>query len=264
MNATGSRTRLVVACDAARTGGRLALAMFAEREKLEVDMKGRQDRATEADRRVEQAIRGTIGSHYPDAAILGEEFGLETGAAGSDDLWVVDPIDGTDCFIFGLPMWSISIAWLRDGTIRAGAVYDPVHDEMFAASLGHGAQLNGQAIAASQASDMESGLVGIGHSTRIPPEKTLLAIDRLLARGGLFHRCGSGALSLAWVAAGRLIAYSEPHMNAWDCLAGLLLVREAGGWHNDFLARDGLTRGNPVLASGPNLIDEIRAVAGET
>ena len=152
MNSTDSRARLVVACDAARTGGRLALAMFAEREKLEVDMKGRQDRATEADRRVEQAIRETIGSHYPDAPILGEEFGLETGTAGSDDLWVVDPIDGTDCFIFGLPMWSISIAWLRDGSIRAGAVYDPVHDEMFAASLGHGAQLNGKGIAASEAS----------------------------------------------------------------------------------------------------------------
>ena len=264
MNSTELHSRLDVAREAAGLGGRLALAMFAERSSLEVSMKGRQDRATEADRRVEKAIRESIRSRFPEARILGEEFGLADGTADADDLWVVDPIDGTDCFVFGLPMWSISIAWMHGGLVQAGVVYDPIHDEMFAASRGRGAELNGRAIFASDAADLESGLVGIGHSTRVPPRVTLRAQERLMDRGGLFHRCGSGALSLAWVAAGRLIAYYEHHMNPWDCLAGLLLVHEAGGWHDDFLAGDGLKRGNRVVASGPHLVNAIQSVAGET
>ena len=262
MDSTDFQIQVDTAQAAARIGGTLALEMFARRSSLDVDLKGRQDRATEADRRVEQAIRAEILRRLPQAGILGEEFGFEHGPVEGDDLWVIDPIDGTDCFVFGLPMWSISVAWLQGGAIRTGVVYDPIHEEMFVAAHGYGAQCNGRGIAASSATELESGLTGIGHSTRVQPTHTVEAMQRLLARGGLFHRCGSGALSLAWVAAGRLIAYYEPHMNAWDCLAGLLLVREAGGWHNDFLDHDGLARGNPVMASGPNLVGEIKAIAG--
>ena len=264
MNSADFQVQIDTAQAAARTGGTLALDMFAKRSSLDVNLKGSQDRATEADRRVEQAVRAAIRQRIPHARILGEEFGLEQDPVEDDDLWVVDPIDGTDCFVFGLPMWSISIAWMQSGTIRTGVVYDPIHDEMFVAAHGFGAQCNGERIRASGATDLESGLTGIGHSSRVRPEQTLEAMRQLLARGGLFHRCGSGALSLAWVAAGRLIAYYEPHMNAWDCLAGLLLVREAGGWHSEFLARDGLSHGNPVMASGPNLVGEVCAIAGES
>jgi myo-inositol-1(or 4)-monophosphatase len=212
---------------------------------------------------VEETLRRTIKERFPEDAVLGEEEGLTAGSNGAETLWVIDPIDGTDCFVFGLPMWSISIALMRAGEIVVGVVYDPVHDELFAATRCGGATLNGRPIRASEAADLGAGLVGIGHSSRVTPEPTLGALDRLLAQGGLFHRCGSGALSLAWVAAGRLLGYYEAHINAWDCLAGLILVREAGGWHSDFLTGDGLMSGNPLTAAGPGLIDAMRAVAGD-
>jgi myo-inositol-1(or 4)-monophosphatase len=263
MSETNLEKRLEVAVQAARLGATQALPWFKTREGLTVVSKGKQDRVTEVDRLVEGTLRRTIAEHFPEDAVLGEEEGLTAGDDGREILWVIDPIDGTDCFVFGLPMWSISIALMSAGEVVVGVVYDPVHDELFAAIRGGGATLNGSAIRASDAGDLGAGLVGIGHSMRVKPEASLAALDRLMNRGGLFHRCGSGALSLAWVAAGRLLGYHEAHINSWDCLAGLLLVQEAGGWHSGFLSGDGLMSGNPVTAAGPNLIDEMRAVAGD-
>lgn len=255
--------RLDLATRAARAGARLAMPRYRDRDTLQIIAKGAQDRVTEVDRMVEEAIRHEIAAAFPGEPVLGEELGSDAADPATGGTWVVDPIDGTDCFVFGLPMWSISIAWVGDGEVRAGVIYDPVHDEMFGATLGGGASLNGAPMRATAASTLAEGLVGIGHSSRVAPGTTLEAMERLLNGGGMFHRCGSGALSLAWVAAGRLLGYYEPHINSWDCLSGLLLVREAGGWHNDFLAGEGLMLGNPVLASGPNLVDAMRTVAGE-
>ena len=257
--------RLKTAESAAREAGQGALILFRERDTLEVIQKGPQDRVTVADRNAETLIRKRIAEQFPDDEVLGEEYGQGGGeGAGGDTMWVVDPIDGTDCFVFGLPMWSISIAWMQGGKAKVGVVYDPVHDEMYTATLDGGTYLNGKPIRASQASEITDGLVGIGHSLRIPRSETIAALDRLLEMDGIFHRSGSGALSIAWVAAGRLIAYYEPHINSWDCLAGLLLVTEAGGWTNDFLANDGLLTGNPVMVAAPGLIDKIKIVGGAT
>ncbi|MEZ5930871.1 MAG: inositol monophosphatase [Alphaproteobacteria bacterium] len=263
MSKTSLDQRLQVATRAARLGAAQALPRFDARHELTVVSKGAQDRVTEVDRQVEETLRRAIRERFPEDAILGEEEGLSTASDGAETLWVIDPIDGTDCFVFGLPMWSISIAFMEAGEVVLGVVYDPVHDELFAAARDGGATLNGRPIRVSEATDLGAGLVGIGHSSRVSPEPTLAALDRLLAKGGLFHRCGSGALSLAWVAAGRLLGYHEAHINSWDCLAGLLLVREAGGWHSDFLAGDGLMAGNPLTAACHGLIDEMRALAGD-
>lgn len=263
MSGASLESRLEVAVQAARRGAAQALPRFEARDGLTVVSKGRQDRVTEVDRMVEETLRRGIAQHFPEDAVLGEEEGLMADSDAPETLWVIDPIDGTDCFVFGLPMWSISIALVSAGKVVVGVVCDPVHDEVFAAIRGGGATLNGRPIKASEAGDLDAGLVGIGHSSRVKPEASLAALDRLMARGGLFHRCGSGALSLAWVAAGRLLGYYEAHINSWDCLAGLLLVSEAGGWHSDFLAGDGLMSGNPLTAAGPNLIDEMRTVAGD-
>lgn len=262
MQETDVEHRLSVAVEAARQGASLALPRFAGREDLEIISKGKQDRVTEVDRMVEETIRGVIHRNFPDDAVLGEEGGLK-GAGSAGTLWVIDPIDGTDCFVFGLPMWSISIACIIGGEVAIGVVLDPVNDELYTARRGGGAQLNGHPIRASRADGLGDGLVGIGHSSRVRPEVTLAALNRLMTNGGLFHRCGSGALSLAWVAAGRLLGYHEPHINSWDCLAGLILIREAGGWHSDFLAGDGLMRGNPLTAAGPNAVRAMRMVAGD-
>jgi myo-inositol-1(or 4)-monophosphatase len=263
MNQNDFEARLEVAIAVAREAGSYAAGMFERRSTLDVESKGPQDRVTIVDKKVETLIRDAVSNNFPDDHFFGEESGHDGAAGiGVEPTWVVDPIDGTDCFIFGLPSWTISIAWLEGGVVRFGIIYDPVHDEMYSATLGKGAFINGEPLKASSAKSARDGLVGIGHSGRIAPATTLAALDRLFAMGGMFHRCGSGALSLAWVAAGRLIAYFEPHINSWDCLAGLLLVREAGGWTNDFLDNDGLFSGNPVLASAPGMISQIRSIAG--
>jgi myo-inositol-1(or 4)-monophosphatase len=255
--------RLSAAEAVARTAGRRALELYGKRATLAVADKGLQDRVTEADRSIEREIRLYLADRFPEDAFVGEEAGSSDNAFESDGgIWVVDPIDGTDCFIFGIPSWCISIAWLDRRQMVVGVVYDPIHDEMFSAALGHGARLNRRAIRVSDATDVRSGVVGIGYSSRVTPDEMLAALRRLAEAGGMFHRCGSGALSLAWVAAGRLLGYFEPHMNAWDCLAGLLLVREAGGWTNDFLAGGGLAHGNPALAAAPGVVDQIRHVGG--
>jgi myo-inositol-1(or 4)-monophosphatase len=264
MQPEGILERLSAAEDIALIAGRRALAFYRERATLAVIDKGVQDRVTEADRAIEDEIRRFLTSRFPDDAFLGEETGeSESDIDANGSVWVVDPIDGTDCFVFGIPSWCISIAWVFEQRITIGVVYDPLHDEMFAASAGGGATLNGQRIRAADASDATRGLVGIGYSSRVSSDDLIRALRRLTDIGGMFHRCGSGALSLAWVAAGRLIGYFEPHMNAWDCLAGLLLVREAGGWTNDFLANGGLAHGNPALAAAPGFVDQIRFVSGD-
>lgn len=255
--------RFAVAQDVAREAGRLALAASRTVGQLAVETKGVQDRVTEVDRNVQAFIAEAIAARFPDDDFLGEESDPRDAPPRIDGpLWVVDPIDGTDCFVFGLPSWCISIAWLDGGATRLGVIYDPIHDELFAAAEGNGASLDGAPLAVSSAQSIDAGLVGIGYSSRVRPEDTLEPLARLMASGGMFHRCGSGALSLAWVAAGRLLGYYEPHINAWDCLAGLVLVREAGGLTSDFLANDGLMSGGPLAAAAPGVAGQIGMIGG--
>lgn len=267
MTARPSADELAIRFDAAlavaREAGDLALGYFRDRVTLEVENKGAQDRVTKADHEVEVLIRDRLLARFPGDGFLGEEGGGgKSGEALS--LWVVDPIDGTECFIEGIPTWCVSIAFVVASEVEIGIVYDPNAGETFAARRGHGTTLNGVPVRASAATSFAEGLVGLGHSTRVEAQTTLEAMDRLLADGGMFIRTGSGALLIAYVAAGRLLAYYEAHINSWDCLAGIVLVREAGGWTNDFLAGDGLLSGNPIATAAPGLEDAIKKVAGLT
>ena len=160
-----------------------------------------------------------------------------------------------------MPLWCVSIAYVRQGRIEVGVIYDPNADELFAARHGQGAFCGEARISCSAADSLTQGTVGIGYSTRTSAATAVDSIRRLLDAGGIYQRNGSGALMLAYVGAGRLLGYLEAHINAWDCLAGILLVREAGGWTNDFLANDGLRHGNPVIAAAPGVTDAVRAVA---
>lgn len=265
MNGESLKTRYDAAQTIARQAGKTAIGYFHNRGDISVRMKGAQDRVSDADLLVERFIRRELALRFPGDGFLGEETGQTQGdSSTSDRLWVVDPIDGTDCFVFGIPTWCVSIAWVEKGEIKIGVIYDPVHDELYAAGLGYGAWLNGERISVSTAEDCGAGVVGIGYSSRVDPASTLGAIDRLLRSGGMFQRTGSGALSLAWVAAGRLLGYFEPHINSWDCLAGILLVTEAGGWTNDFLENDGLRRGNEIIVSAPGIVECMWHVSGVT
>lgn len=245
----------------AREAGELALRYFRSPESFRVYDKGLQDQTTDADRAVEQLIRSRVTAQFPDDGWLGEETGR--GEAGSTEfLWVVDPIDGTQSFLNQIPVWCVSIGVLERERSAVGVIYDPNADELFAACRGCGGTLNGRPICASTQPDLTTGVVGTGYSKRTSVAPVLSFIERLAARGGMFQRNGSGALMLAYVAAGRLMGYFEPHINAWDCLAGILLVEEAGGWCNDFLAEGGLEHGGLLLAAAPAVADDLRTIAG--
>lgn len=262
---TSESDRLRFACDTARKAGELALGYFSDLGSLTVQSKGIQDMATEADVNTETIIRDAIAAAYPNDAFLGEESSASFAVTGAPGTWVVDPIDGTQPFICGIRTWCISIAYYSGGGVRLGVIYDPSSDEMFAARQGNGATLNGKPIHVADVTSLSEGLVSVGYSNRVTPEDTLLPLGRLLHADGMYHRSGSGALSLAHVAAGRLIGYFEPHMCAWDMAAGEFLVREAGGRSNDCLRDDeALVNGNLVVAAAAGVYEELRRiVAGD-
>jgi myo-inositol-1(or 4)-monophosphatase len=245
--------RLAAAEAVAREAGSLARRYYLVRDTLEIESKGAQDLVSQADREVETLIRDRLARLFPEDGFVGEEHAhaLKTDGGGH---WVIDPIDGTWCFLNGIGSWCVSLAYERAGRIEAGVVYDPMADELFAARRGGGAVLNGVPIRVADATSLADGTVSLGYSLRVPVTSMLPLFDKLLNARGMYQRHGSGALGLAWTAAGRLIGYLEPHMNSWDCLAGLLLVEEAGGFTNDFLENNGLLDGNPVIA-GPKALE---------
>lgn len=241
--------RYELACALAREAGDLARRLFEKRDAGSFELKGDQDYLTEADGEVEKLIEKRILAAYPRDTVMGEEGGGSIG----NSAWIVDPIDGTANFARGNPHFAISIAYARDGEPAIGVIYNPVLNELYAAQRGGGATLNGKAMRVSATPDMRHATVELGWSTRRPLDDYLAMVKRVFATGAGVLRQGSGALGMAYVAAGRIDGYGELHINAWDVLAGLLIVREAGGWTNEFLAGDGLTRGNPILACTPAL-----------
>lgn len=221
-------------------------------------MKGPQDFLTETDGEVEDHIRKTIADAFPNDGFLGEEGGGDPSAR----MWVVDPIDGTANFMRGIPHFCISIAFIDGGHVLIGGIANPASGEIYFARRGQGARRNGQPIHVAETASFDRCIVEFGWSTRIP-NRTYL--DRLAALWGLgvnVRRSGSGALGLAYVADGRSDGYAELHINSWDCLAGLLLVEEAGGVCNDFLAGNGLMAGNPVLAAAPGVAAGLSKATG--
>ena len=251
--------RLAAAVAVAHEAGALASRYYQNRENLTVESKGLQDIVSEADRQVETLIRNKFASMFPRDGMVGEEHDTVHPEADGG-YWVVDPIDGTWCFLNGIGSWCVSIAYVRSGVIETGVIYDPCANELFAASKGLGATLNGRPVQVAGANSLTDGSVSVGYSMRSSHDLILTILGRLVRAGGVYHRHGSGALGLAWTACGRLIGYIEPHMNSWDCLAGYLLVQEAGGWTNDFLAGEGLFEGNTVVAGPQGLREALCAL----
>jgi myo-inositol-1(or 4)-monophosphatase len=257
----GLEARLALAEAVAREAGAVALDYFKRRETLVVETKrDQQDVVSIADREVENLIRGRFLRAYPTDGALGEEYGLTNGTSGFT--WVIDPIDGTSPFVNGMPNWCVSIGLLHDDVPVIGVIAAPCHDELYAAALGMGATLNGQRLELDPGKTIRNAVTGIGANNHVTPAVVAKMVEDLLEAGGNFIRNGSGALMLAYVAAGRLVGYYEPYMHAWDCLAGYCLVKEAGGWFHPFPTRgEGLTRGAKVLAAAPGAIDDLRRIA---
>ena len=219
------------------------------------------DMVSIADKNVEAIIRDRIGDAFPEDGFLGEEMGIEKG--DNDCLWVIDPIDGTACFVNQMPTWRISVALMIGKEAVIGLIYHPCNDELFSAVIGDGARVNGEPVKASNAKRVSDGVMGIGMSHRLPSSSIMPVIGQLLDEEGMFIRNGSCALMMAYASAGRLIGYYEPHINPWDCMAGIVLMREAGGWCNDFLdLPDVLENGGPILAAGPNVAKHLADMIG--
>ncbi len=252
--------RFALAREIAASAGALAHGYWSQRGALAVEAKvNALDLVSEADRAVERAIRAAVAAGFPEDGFLGEEYGLDAGRSGFT--WVVDPIDGTMPYLHGMPNWCVSIAVQRQGETVAGVIAVPTHGEVFAARIGGGATLNGRALAIPAEVGVRTAAVGIGASHRTPPKAVAGVVARLLAEGGMFFRNGSGALMLAYVAAGRLAGFHEPHMHPWDCLAGLLLIREAGGRTAPFGSPDDPALGSLVLATAPGAWDDLAWMA---
>ena len=246
-----------LACEA----GALAHGYFKNRDQLIVLSKGVQDEVSIADSETEIFLRARILEAFPDDGILGEEGGDDTN--GKPIIWVLDPIDGTACFVNGMFSWCVSIAVVVDGVPSIGVVFDPNANELFHATVDGAALVNDTPIRVKDVADFKGGVLGVGFSHRSQPEEFAPFMHALLSAGGMFIRNGSGALMLCYVAAGRLIGYYEPHINSWDCLAAIVIVEAAGGRCNDFLANNGLTGGNPILAAGKTLYPTLLLATGK-
>jgi len=220
---------LEVAVDAARMAGALLSERARQGEEREVSSKSTPtDLVSEADLASQRAIAEMLAERRPGDGFVGEEEGRrEEGESGLS--WVVDPLDGTVNFLFGIPHWSVSVA-VRDGEgVLAGAVYDPNRDELFTATRGGSPALNGKAIAASARSDLPSAMVatGLAYDAGVR-EAQAKVLARLAGRVRDIRRFGSAALDLAWTAAGRYDAYFERSVKQWDIAAGQLICERAG------------------------------------
>lgn len=244
-----------------KEAGALALGYFNQLDSLTVKSKGLQDVVSEADLQTELLIKKRIAEAYPDDAFFGEETGPE-GIGDKSGIWVVDPIDGTQPFLSGLSSWCVSIAFIHAGELQFGLVYAPKDDELFAGGLVAPATLNGRQIAPHKGKALSEGVVSVGYNNRIKPSEVLAVMARLLDAGGMYQRNGSGALCLCYVGCGRLMGYVESHINSWDCLGAIAIIRAAGGKTNDFLADDGLLKGNAIIAGGPAIYPALAALLG--
>jgi myo-inositol-1(or 4)-monophosphatase len=261
---------MTVMANAAQKASKRLLRDFAEVEQLQVSIKGPSDFVSQADIRAEQTLKEELNKARPGYAFLMEE----SGASGSDNWswrWVVDPLDGTTNFLHGMPHWAISIGLERrlpDGgsEIAAGLVYAPAVDEMFWAEKGVGAFVNERRLRVSARREMSEAVFATGIPFGAVSAARRNAFGRTLSSlmphvAGI-RRFGAAALDLAWVAAGRFDGYWELGIKPWDMAAGLLLVREAGGYATDPTEADPRESGN-VVAANTQLHARLRAAVAE-
>ena len=241
-----------------REAGQQAAAQYRRRDELAVERKGTQDLVSEADRACEDAIVGALRAAFP--TMPSSARSADCRRPDGDAMWVIDPIDGTANFLRGIPIWCVSLGLMVKGEFVSGIIYNPVTEEFYAALRGKGALLNGKPISVSKAARLEDARLDVGFSYRRPVGPHIAGVRALLDAHCEYSRLGSGALGLAYTADGRFDGYWEQHINIWDVAAGIVIVREAGGYVNDFLAGDGLNKGNAILAATPALVPALQAL----
>ena len=239
---------------------------FGEVANLQVSRKGPADFVSAADLRAEQVLREQLRRARPDYGLLMEESGASPGAAESGRRWIVDPLDGTSNFLHGLPHFAISIALEEAGELLAAVIYDPVKDDMFWAERGVGAYLNDRRMRVSSRSRMDSALIATGIPYKGHGEHTAFQAELALvmAETAGVRRWGAAALDLAYVAAGRYDGFWERGLSPWDIAAGLLLVREAGGYVSAIEGGPVSLDGASILAANDKLHGPLVKLLGQT
>jgi myo-inositol-1(or 4)-monophosphatase len=246
---------------AARKAARGLKRDFGEIEKLQVSLKGPANFVSSADRRAEEVLRAELAKARPGYGFLGEEGGHQEGS-DKTHRWIVDPLDGTTNFLHGIPQFAISIALERAGTIVAGIVYNPANEELFVAERGKGAFLNDQRMRVAARRRLAEavvacGLPHLGRGDLALFRKEFAGIQDKVAG---IRRFGAAALDLAWVAAGRLDAFWERNLSPWDMAAGLLLVREAGGFVSDLDGGEDIFAKGEIIAGNETMQRELLAL----
>jgi myo-inositol-1(or 4)-monophosphatase len=239
---------------AARKAARGLVRDFGEVEHLQVSQKGPADFVSAADHRVEAMLRRELSKARPDYGLVMEESGI---VAGHDPhhVWVIDPLDGTTNFLHGLPHFAISIALVRDAEPVAGLVYQPLTDEAFWAEKGGGAFVNDRRLRVSARRKLSESVIATGIPFLGKPEheKYLRQMAAVMDTTAGIRRFGSAALDLAYVAAGRFDGFWEMGLKSWDIAAGILLVREAGGYVSEINGGHDMMSSGHVLAANDHL-----------
>ncbi len=254
---TALERRLEVALAVTREAGAMALRLRPPPGAPVATLKGVQDWLTEADAAVERFVSERILAAFPEDGFQGEELGA---ARGGVLRWVVDPIDGTANFARGASRFCVSLGLIEERAPLLGVIVAPALGEVFAARQGAGATLNGVAIRAAETTEMSRATIECGWSPRRDNIDFLDLVGSVMDLGATMRAGGSGAMGLADVAAGRIDAYVELHINLWDVAAGLAILAEAGAFVSDFLGGEGPTKGAPILASAPGIAEALRRV----
>jgi myo-inositol-1(or 4)-monophosphatase len=218
-----------------------------------VTEKNRNEYVTEIDRMAEDIIVEVIHDHYPEHSILGEERGQQ---GDHEFQWIIDPLDGTTNFIHGFPVFSVSIAVMHNGQLEHGVVYDPLRQEIFSASRGQGAQLDGRKIRVSRRPSMQHSLIATGFPYRENKrylDQYLEMLKAIISVSAGIRRPGSAALDLCYVASGRVDGFWELGLNIWDIAAGAIIIKEAGGRISDFDGNDGYLQSGNIVAGNPKI-----------
>ena len=251
---------LNTAIKAARRGAAVINRASMDLAQITVTEKRHNDFVTEIDQAAERAIVEVLLKAYPGHAILAEESGASANLTEeNENVWIIDPIDGTTNFIHGFPQYCVSIALQQRGVITQAVIYDPTRNDLFVASRGEGAFLNDKRLRVSKCDKMKDSLIGTGF-----PFRNLDSLDEYLKMFKLVtERCqglrrpGSAALDLAYVAAGRLDGFFEKGLSPWDMAAGALLINEAGGIIGDFTGEQGHMASGNVIAGNPRIFHQL-------
>ena len=246
-----------IAIEAARAAGVIIIRAMKRLDTIKIAEKQPNDFVTEVDQRVEQEIIAIIKKAYPSHSILAEESG-ET--PGDDYQWIIDPLDGTRNFIHGFPYFCVSIAIAYRGKIEHGVIYDPIHQELFTATRGKGAQLNDRRIRVATRKQLDECLLGTGFAYRHTDKDNIVPgkiLESFIPACGDVRRAGAAALDLAYVACGRLDGFWEMGLKPWDMAAGILLIKEAGGIVCDPAGGEDYFKTGNVVASNPAIIKQM-------